>query len=67
MKDEIVIHQKAACSDVIELELEYNDKSNPLRFWTSPIEQMTSIEKTSDLKPAYNLLVTKLDEICYKN
>ena len=66
MKDEIVINQKATCSDVMELEFEYTDASNPLRFWTSNIEQLTSVQK-QELKLAYNLLVNKLDEACYKN
>ena len=66
MKNEIVINQKASCSDVMELELDYRDSSNPLRFWTSSIEQVTSVQK-NELKSTYNLLVNKLDKVCYKN
>ena len=62
---ELMIHFDSQASDVSERSQFPPDAADRLRLWTREIERLTHVTKEADVRPAYTLLVDRLDRDCY--
>ena len=56
-----MIHFDSQASDLSEMSQSSPDAADRLRLWTREIERLTHVKKEAEVRPAYILLVDRLD------